>query len=191
MTIKLIVGLGNPGEKYLATRHNTGFWLVDAFVSHYHLNLSHQPRFKSEGDAFIFNNEKRHVLKPLTFMNNSGEAVQALAHYYKIQPDEILVAHDELDLPAGTMRLKKSGGHGGHNGLRSIINHLGTKDFWRLRMGIGHPGDRNKVVDYVLSRISKQDEQLVRDGMIDVMANSDWLLNDQNEKFMNAVHTKK
>lgn len=191
MTIKLIVGLGNPGEKYVETRHNAGFWFIDGMLSQYHLNLSHQSRFKSDAASFIHQNEKCHLIKPLTFMNNSGEAVQAIAHYFKIKPDEILVAHDELDLPAGTMRLKKSGGHGGHNGLRSIISHLGSKDFWRLRMGIGHPGDRNKVVDYVLNRISKQDAKLVENGLMDVMANIDLLMDGKTEKFMNAVHTKK
>jgi len=191
MTIKLIVGLGNPGEKYLETRHNAGFWFIDDIVAQHHLHLNHTARYKGDNDSFTYQSEKRHILKPLTFMNNSGESVQALAHYFKIKPEEILVAHDELDLPAGTIRLKKSGGHGGHNGLRSIISHLGSKDFWRLRIGIGHPGDRNKVVDYVLNRISKKDAQLVQDALIDVMANIELLLSDQNEKFMNAVHTKK
>lgn len=190
MAIKLIVGLGNPGAKYLETRHNAGFWFIDSLVYEKNITLAHASKFKGELGDFIWQADKRFVLKPTTFMNASGESLQAVSHYYKIKPDEILVAHDELDLPAGTIRLKKSGGHGGHNGLRSIISHLGSKDFWRLRIGIGHPGDKHKVIDYVLGRITQSDRRAVDDSLVEVMRNLDDLLSGNHEKFMNRVHSK-
>ncbi len=190
MAIKLIVGLGNPGAKYLETRHNAGFWFIDSLVYEKNITLAQSSKFKGELGDFIWQADKRFVLKPTTFMNASGESLQAVSHYYKINPDEILVAHDELDLPAGTIRLKKSGGHGGHNGLRSIISHLGSKDFWRLRIGIGHPGDKRKVIDYVLGRITQSDRQAVDEGLTEVMRNLDDLLGGNHEKFMNRVHSK-
>ena len=190
MAIKLIVGLGNPGAKYLETRHNAGFWFIDSLLYEKNITLAHSAKFKGELGDFIWQADKRFVLKPTTFMNASGESLQLVSHYYKISPDEILVAHDELDLPAGVIRLKKSGGHGGHNGLRSIISHLGSKDFWRLRIGIGHPGDKRKVIDYVLGRITQNERRAVDDSLTEVMHNLDDLLSDNHEKFMNRVHSK-
>ena len=149
MSIKLIVGLGNPGDKYTATRHNAGFWFIDA--------LAAQTNSKLVMDAKMFGvvgklspYQDIWLLMPTTFMNASGKAVAAVANYYKIKPAEILVAHDELDLPTGTAKLKFGGGHGGHNGLRDIHAALGTADYWRLRLGIDHPGDKSEVVNYVL-----------------------------------------
>ncbi len=144
MSIKLIVGLGNPGDKYAATRHNAGFWFVDAVAA--------QNNSKLVSDAKMFGdvgklNQDSWLLKPTTFMNASGRAIAALANYYKILPAEILVVHDELDLPAGSAKLKFGGGHGGHNGLKDIHAALGTADYWRLRLGIDHPGDRNEDGD--------------------------------------------
>ena len=163
--IKLIVGLGNPGREYEATRHNAGFWWVDEF-SH-----AHQCTFKTEGKFHGLaargqvHGRELFLLKPQTFMNVSGRAVGALAQFYKIAPQHILVVHDELDLPPGSAKLKLGGGHGGHNGLKDIIAHLGTRDFWRLRLGIGHPGERADVSDYVLNAPRREEMELIEQAM--------------------------
>ena len=163
--IKLIVGLGNPGSEYVATRHNAGYWWVDEFAH------AHQCTFKAES-KFHGLTARGHIhgheiilLKPQTFMNASGRAVGALALFYKILPNEILVVHDELDLPPGTAKLKLGGGHGGHNGLKDIIAHLSVKDYWRLRIGIGHPGERSDVVGYVLKPPLREEAALIDQAM--------------------------
>lgn len=161
--MKLIVGLGNPGAKYEATRHNAGFWWLDRIASQQRATFKRESRFQG-AVAKISGGGDLWLLKPETFMNLSGQAVAAVANYYKIAPREILVAHDELDLPAGGAKLKFGGGLSGHNGLKSITQSLGTQDFWRLRIGIGHPRDtaapEREVVDYVLHapRAEEQDE---------------------------------
>lgn len=161
-----IVGLGNPGADYARTRHNAGFWFVDQLAAEQRSVFRTESRFQGElaririGDADVL------LLKPSTFMNLSGESVQKLAQFYKIAVGDILVAHDELDLPAGTARLKKGGGHGGHNGLRSLHQHLGA-EYLRLRIGIGHPGHKDRVLDHVLNRPSKADEALIMDAIRD------------------------
>ena len=144
---RLIVGLGNPGRDYEETRHNAGFWFCARLAHARGIPLAHESRFhgivgRSPGNIWM--------LLPQTFMNRSGQAVGALARFHRIAPAEILVVHDELDIPPGQLRLKFGGGMGGHNGLKDITSHLGTQDYWRLRIGIGHPGDRNEVVNYVL-----------------------------------------
>ena len=147
--IKLFVGLGNPGDKYENTRHNAGFWWVDAVCAFTNSKVILESKFF--GVAGKLNpTSDTWLLKPTTFMNASGKAVAALAQYYKILPEQILVIHDELDLPTGGVKLKIGGGHGGHNGLKDIAAALGTPNFWRLRLGIGHPGERNEVVNFVL-----------------------------------------
>lgn len=163
--IKLIVGLGNPGREYESTRHNAGFWWVDEFA---HV---HQCMFKAEGKfhglaarSQVYGREL-FLLKPQAFMNLSGRAVGALAQFYKILPQNILVVHDELDLPPGSAKLKMGGGHGGHNGLKDIIAHLGTRDFWRLRLGIGHPGERADVSGYVLNTPRREELELIEHAM--------------------------
>ena len=160
-TPRLIVGLGNPGPEYEATRHNVGFWFVDRLADTLKVSLVPQAKFYGKaaraGDLWL--------LQPTTFMNRSGQAVVALARFYKILPDEILVVHDELDLPPGGIRLKQGGGNGGHNGLKDIQAHLTVPDFWRLRIGIGHPGDRNEVVNYVLKAPRKEEQTLI-DGAL-------------------------
>ena len=154
---RLIVGLGNPGAGYEDNRHNLGFWFVDALARDLKITMTAQGKFHGhvgrDGDLWL--------LKPTTFMNRSGQAVVALARFYKIMPDEILVVHDELDLPAGGIRLKQGGGNGGHNGLKDIQAHLTVPDFWRLRVGIGHPGDRNEVVNYVLKAPRKEEQEQI------------------------------
>jgi PTH1 family peptidyl-tRNA hydrolase len=156
--LRLIVGLGNPGADYSKTRHNAGFWFCERLARSLGVPLARESRFQSlAGHARA---ENLWLLLPQTYMNHSGQAVQALAHFYRIAPAQMLVVHDELDLPPGQMRLKFGGGLGGHNGLKDITSHLGTQDYWRLRVGIGHPGDRNEVVNYVLKppRAEEQDE---------------------------------
>lgn len=188
--IKLIVGLGNPGDKYEATRHNAGFWWVDQLAAVTSSKLALDAKFFGIAGK-LSPTPDVWLLKPTTFMNASGKAVAALANYYKITPAEILVVHDELDLPPDTVKLKKGGGHGGHNGLKDITAALGTADFWRLRLGIGHPGDRNEVVNFVLKPPTK-DEQTAIERCIDDSVNvANLLLNGEFESAMLKLHTKK
>lgn len=153
--MRLIVGLGNPGTEYAETRHNAGFWLCERLARELGVNLSRESRF--HGLAGQARAESLWLLLPQTFMNRCGQSVRALTQFYRIEPAEMLVLHDELDLPPGQMRLKFGGGLGGHNGLKDITAHLGTQDYWRLRIGIGHPGDKNAVVDYVLKAPRKEE----------------------------------
>lgn len=148
--IRLIVGLGNPGPNYAQTRHNVGAWLVEELSRLHHVSLRNDAKFHGAIGNVKINGQECWLLIPSTYMNLSGTAVQAVASYYKIAPEEILIAHDELDFPAGQVRFKQHGGHGGHNGLRDIIAKLHSPAFHRLRLGIDHPGDRNEVVNYVL-----------------------------------------
>jgi PTH1 family peptidyl-tRNA hydrolase len=163
--IKLIVGLGNPGREYEATRHNAGFWWVDELARTHNANFKADSKFHGLVARASLHGHEVHLLKPQTFMNASGRGVIALALFYKILPDQILVVHDELDLPPGSAKLKLGGGHGGHNGLKDIIAHLGTKDFWRLRVGIGHPGDRAEVVNFVLNAPRKEEQVLIDEAL--------------------------
>jgi len=163
MAPRLIVGLGNPGRDYEETRHNAGFWFCARLARAWGIPLAHESRFhgivgRSAGNIWM--------LLPQTFMNRSGQAVGALARFHRIEPAEILVVHDELDIPHGQLRLKFGGGMRGHNGLKDIASHLGTQDYWRLRIGIGHPGDRNEVVNYVL-KPPRREEQAEIDAAID------------------------
>ncbi|MFI4938435.1 MAG: aminoacyl-tRNA hydrolase [Candidatus Berkiellales bacterium] len=186
--IQLIVGLGNPGSEYASTRHNVGYWLVEKLCDQSSAKLELEQKFKGLV-AKISTPHLVRVLEPITFMNRSGQAVWSLAHFYKILPHEILVVHDDLDLPAGSARLKLDGGHGGHNGLRDIIAHLGTKNFYRLRIGIGHPGNKEEVLDYVLHRPSLSDKEKILtaiDHSLDVMSD---IFQGNTEKAMNKLHT--
>ena len=163
--IKLIVGLGNPGREYDATRHNAGFWWVDELVRTHQCTFKVESKFHGLLARSQLHGREIILLKPQTFMNASGRSVAALAQFYKIAAAEMLVVHDELDLPPGVSRLKMGGGHGGHNGLKDIIAHLGTKDFWRLRIGIGHPGERSDVVGYVLQTPRSEEGVLIEQAM--------------------------
>ena len=156
--IKLIVGLGNPGQEYEKTRHNAGFLFLDYLYSGVWLN---EPRFNGQTAILKIRGEQVRLLKPMTFMNRSGQAVGNVARYYKINPDEILVVHDELDFKTGTIKLKKSGGHAGHNGLRDVIAHLNSNDFYRLRVGIDRPGSSHQVANYVLSNLNKFESESI------------------------------
>ncbi len=163
--IRLIVGLGNPGREYDNTRHNIGFWWVDELAREHKFNFNTEAKFHGLTARGALHDHEVWLLKPQTFMNVSGRAVGALAQFYKITPAEILVVHDELDLSPGVARLKNGGGHGGHNGLKDIIAQLGTKDFWRLRIGIGHPGDRAEVSNYVLNNPRREERELIDEAM--------------------------
>ncbi|HTH93825.1 MAG TPA: aminoacyl-tRNA hydrolase [Rhodocyclaceae bacterium] len=163
-TLRLIVGLGNPGAEYTKTRHNAGFWFCERLAREFSVPLNHENRF--HGIAGNARAQGIWILLPQTFMNRSGLAVRALAQFHKIAPAEILVVHDELDIPPGQLRLKFGGGSGGHNGLKDITSHLGSPDYWRLRVGIGHPGDRNEVVNFVL-KPPRREEQVQIDTALD------------------------
>lgn len=187
--IELIVGLGNPGQKYERTRHNAGFWFVDELARRTTTTLKLENKFHGElGKARIDGNEVW-LLKPLTFMNRSGQSVGTLARFYKISPENILIAHDELDLPPGTIRLKKGGGHGGHNGLRDSAAQLGSKEFMRLRVGIGHPGHSSEVTNYVLGK-APQSEQILMEQAIDrALDEVSAIVAGEHQKVMNRLHS--
>ncbi|MGH8596524.1 MAG: aminoacyl-tRNA hydrolase [Gammaproteobacteria bacterium] len=162
--MQLVVGLGNPGAQYARTRHNAGFWLVDALVEQCQARFRSEPRYQGELAAVTIAGKTMAVLKPMAFMNTSGASINAYANYFRIPVTEILIVHDELDLAPGVARLKRGGGHGGHNGLRDIVGLLGT-DFVRLRLGIGHPGAADDVVRYVLNVPTSDDRDAI-DGAI-------------------------
>ena len=186
--VKLIVGLGNPGSEYEQTRHNAGFWFLDAIARQHNLFFKQEKKFFGETARFTLQGEEVWLLKPQTFMNLSGQSVQALAHFYKIGLNEILVVHDELDLPPGTVRLKQGGGHGGHNGLRDIASKMGGNNFLRLRIGIGHPGNKNMVSNYVLKKAG-QDEQIdIERSIAQAMNVLPLVIAGDTQKAMNQLH---
>lgn len=190
MGIQLFVGLGNPGPEYAATRHNAGFWWIDAVAREHGTRLHSESKFFGLAGRLQCGQQEAWLLQPTTFMNASGRAVAALARFYKILPEDILVIHDELDLPPGTVKLKKGGGHGGHNGLKDIAAHLGTADFWRLRLGIGHPGDRDAVVGFVLKAPTREEAALIEDNIAQSLDLLPLLLQGQTEAAMLKLHTK-
>ena len=186
--ILMVVGLGNPGPDYANTRHNAGALFVEALARETGQSLRPEKKYHGLYARIQLQGLDLHLLNPSTYMNRSGLSIKALADFFKIQPQQILVAHDELDLPPGTAKLKKGGGHGGHNGLRDTIAHLGTNDFQRLRIGIGHPGDSRKVTGYVLGRLGKQEtEQLnaVTDEIMRVLPDA---ANGKLAAAMNRLH---
>jgi len=187
-SINLIVGLGNPGNEYIDTRHNAGFWFLDELAKCYQAHFKVDKKFFGETARVTIKGEDVWLLKPTTFMNLSGQALQALAQFYKIKLENILVVHDELDLEPLTARLKKGGGHGGHNGLRDISARMG-KDFWRLRLGIGHPGDKNKVSGYVLSKASKDDRISIERAIDNALRVVDDIVVGDMQKAMNTLHS--
>ncbi|NOX08158.1 MAG: aminoacyl-tRNA hydrolase [Gammaproteobacteria bacterium] len=188
--IKLIVGLGNPGSEYQSTRHNAGFWLLDQLALQHQCVPRRETRFHGELGRIHCAGHDFRVLKPDTFMNRSGQSVAAATHFFQIDRQQILVVHDDLDLEPGDARLKRAGGHGGHNGLRDMVSHLGGNDFLRLRIGIGHPGDRNRVADYVLHRPTT-DEQIAIDQSIDAaLSILPMVLDGDLEKAMHRLHSK-
>jgi len=161
----LIAGLGNPGSDYANTRHNAGFWFIDELARQLGTSFSSDKRFFSQVASAQVNGRKLLLVKPMNYMNNSGQGVAAVARFFKVNTSKILIAHDELDIPPGHIRLKNGGGHGGHNGLRDSVAKLGSGDFWRLRIGIGHPGHKSAVSGYVLKRAAADDQRLIEEGI--------------------------
>jgi PTH1 family peptidyl-tRNA hydrolase len=195
--IDLIVGLGNPGKEYEATRHNAGFWFVDLLAREHGASFSHNRKVNGDTAEISIAGHRIRLLKPMTYMNLSGQSVAAATHYFKIPVEQMLVAYDELDLPPGRVQLKFDGGGAGHNGIGSVIEHLGTK-FWRLRFGVGHPrdaeqqsGGRKQVIDHVLKRANAAEDTAIRDTLRQAADLLPALLEQGAERVMNRLHTRK
>lgn len=189
-TIKLIVGLGNPGPSYLDTRHNAGQQFVEALAHHYQLTLTANKKYAGLFASGVINGREIKLLVPTTFMNRSGQSVGAVCQFYKIRAEEVLVAHDELDIPVGTLKLKQGGGHGGHNGLRDIISALANnKNFHRLRIGIGHPGDRSLVTDYVLKKAPVKEREQTASSIDYAIQQIDSIISGQWQHAMQQLHS--
>jgi PTH1 family peptidyl-tRNA hydrolase len=189
LSLKLIVGLGNPGERYARTRHNAGYWLVDELARRHGGSFRAESRHQGELARVRLGGSDVWLLKPTTFMNLSGQSIRSVAGFYRVGAGEMLVAHDELDLPPGTVRLKEGGGHGGHNGLRDAIAVLGDS-FWRLRLGIGHPGHRDQVSDYVLTRAPAEEDRLLHEQVAVAADIVPVLLEQGAQKAMLRLHAK-
>lgn len=189
--IELIAGLGNPGANYEGTRHNVGFWFIDQLAQSKGCSLHRENKFHGEVGKISIHGQSVWLIKPTTYMNLSGQSVAALASYYKLSVDNLLVVHDELDIPPGEVRLKKGGGHGGHNGLRDIIAHFNSKEFMRLRLGIGHPGSSAEVTNYVLGSPSKTDKTHILDTIEASMVVLPQIVEGEFQKAMNHLHSKK
>ena len=188
--LKVIVGLGNPGSKYTETRHNAGFWFIDEVARQYSGIFRPEKKFHGELARVSIEGNEIWLLKPETFMNRSGLAVKSLLSFYRFSAQQLLVAHDEIDLPPGTAKLKTGGGHGGHNGLRDIISQLGTKEFHRLRIGVGHPGSKDQVVDYVLHNASRDERALIDRDIDDAVSILPDLASGAFEQAMQKLHSK-
>lgn len=189
--IQLIVGLANPGNEYTHTRHNAGAWFIEELARQAHVTLRPEAKFHGLYSSAHLDGHTCQLLIPTTYMNLSGRAVRACANYNKIAPEAILVAHDEIDLPVGTIKLKFDGGDGGHNGLNDIIRHLNTRQFYRLRIGVGHPGNSKDVADYVLKNPSKADRQQIDLALGEAHHALPLMLAGEMSKAMQALHTKK
>jgi PTH1 family peptidyl-tRNA hydrolase len=188
MSISLIVGLGNPGEKYAPTRHNVGYWLIERLADAAGVKLKAEKKVMGDVAQASLAHSNIRLLRPSTYMNESGMAVRKMLDFYKLTPEQMLIVHDELDLPPGTVRLKQGGGHGGHNGLRDIISHCG-KDFLRMRIGIGHPGEKSQVTGYVLRSPGSKERRLIEDALPDAERAIETLLQDGLERAMHKLHT--
>jgi PTH1 family peptidyl-tRNA hydrolase len=187
--IKLIVGLGNPGREYEATRHNAGSWFVEEAVQQHRLSFKLDKKFRLEVAEYQSPTHKVYFAKPMTYMNESGLPVAAFARFYQLHPEEILVVHDELDFVPGLTKLKHGGGHGGHNGLRDIIAHLGAADFYRLRVGIGHPGHRDQVTGFVLHAPTMAERKAIDVSLTRAQQILPALLEGQFHKAMHELHS--
>ncbi len=188
--IRLLVGLGNPDPRDARTRHNAGFWFADAVASRWGGSFRSQSNFFGDVADCQVGSQRLRILKPMTYMNNSGRAVAAIANFYRFESEEILIAHDEIDLPPGTVRLKSGGGHGGHNGLRDVIPQLGSRDFARLRIGVGHPGNKNAVVGYVLKPASAEDQKVIDDAVALAVDHFPEIIAGNFSAVMNSLHRK-
>jgi len=188
-SIKLIVGLGNPGSEYENTRHNAGVWFVEQLATQYNETWQKETKFHGLVSKFSIDGHECRLLIPTTYMNNSGRAVAAVANYYKISPEEILIAHDELDVPVGTVRLKFNGGDGGHNGLKDIFKSLDSKKFYRLRIGIDRPKNINSIVDYVLERPTRIQRSSIDQAILEALEIVPMLLAGEISKATQILHT--
>lgn len=188
--IQLVVGLGNPGPEYERTRHNAGFWFVDAVAAQAGGVFRSESKFHGEACRVHLDGHDLWLLKPMTYMNRSGQAIAALARFYKIPPESILIAHDELDLPPGGLKVKQGGGHAGHNGLRDTIARLGSGDFLRLRIGIGRPAHSGQVVGYVLHAPSQADHRAIDEALDDARDALPLLVEGEVQKAMNRLHSR-
>jgi peptidyl-tRNA hydrolase, PTH1 family len=186
--LKIVAGLGNPGPEHLMTRHNAGFWFVDALARRLDGRFRSHNHFQGEICKVQLDGNELTLLKPSTYMNRSGLSVRALSDYMKVPADQVLVVHDELDLPVGEARFKSGGGHGGHNGLRDLVTHVGT-NFWRLRIGVGHPGDKSLVIDYVLHRAPKLEEEKILATVGQALDALPVFLKQGAEQAMQLLHT--
>jgi PTH1 family peptidyl-tRNA hydrolase len=189
LQLRLVVGLGNPGPEHLLTRHNAGFWFVDRLAARHGGSLRPHKRYHGDVGRIEVGGQELWLLKPMTFMNRSGLAIRAACDFFQIPPQQVLVAHDELDLDVGVVRLKAGGGAGGHNGLKDTITHLGD-GFWRLRLGIGHPAARAEVIDYVLRRAPAAEEELILAGIAAAIEEIPALLSEGADKVMNRLHRR-
>lgn len=188
--IRLIAGLGNPGPEYDATRHNAGFWFVDAVARELKVSLVPERSYFGLAARATTRHGSVWLLEPMTFMNLSGKSVAALARFFKIAPEEILVVHDELDLMPGQAKMKLGGSHAGHNGLKDIHAQLGTADYWRLRLGIGHPGVKAEVVNYVLRKPPKEQRDAIEQSITQSLQALDLMLAGEMDRAMMKVHAK-
>jgi PTH1 family peptidyl-tRNA hydrolase len=189
LPLRVIVGLGNPGPEHQVTRHNAGFWFVDLLARRHGVEFRDYRKYSGETARLSISGQDLILLKPTTYMNRSGLSVRQVSDFFKIEPDDILVAHDELDLPVGGVRLKHGGGHGGHNGLRDTIAHIG-ESFWRLRLGIGHPGNKADVIDYVLTRAPRVEEDLMLEAVNSAADSIPLLLEQGAERAMTKLHSR-
>ncbi len=188
---ELIAGLGNPGNEHENDRHNAGFWFIDELARQLGASFNTDKRFFAATASGFIGHRKIHLVKPMNYMNNSGQGVAAVARFFKIEPAKILVAHDELDLEPGIVRLKRGGGHGGHNGLRDIVAKTGAKDFWRLRIGIGHPGHKSAVSGYVLKRPSAPHQRLIEESIDLSLREATGFINGDINAAMKILHSHK
>jgi len=192
MTIQLVVGLGNPGPEYKKTRHNAGVWFVEELASRYNISLRPEKKYFGLYGKGLIGNEVVHLLIPTTFMNRSGQSVAPLANFFRIPVENILVAHDELDMEPGVCKIKKGGGHGGHNGLRDIISCMANnKEFYRLRIGIGHPGHRDRVTGHVLGKAPAIDQDKIDQAIDEASRCIDIWQKDDLKKAQNRLHSFK
>jgi len=189
--LALVVGLGNPGDRYAQTRHNAGFWFVDELARRHGGSFRADKKFHGELARISVAGRDCLLLKPMLFMNRSGLSVASVANFYRLVPAAVMIAHDEIDLPPGTLRIKQGGGHGGHNGLRDILPALGSPDFWRLRIGVGHPGHRDQVVNYVLARAGAAEQRLLDEAINDAVDAFPLLLAGEIGKAQQTLHSRK